>query len=86
MRIYLQHKFLQGKDLPEDEYKFILPLSTRIFIPFQKNSKSNETTVLMTASKEVQDYNELRDTLALMHASPEFKLSLMSHFCNYNQK
>jgi len=33
----------------------------------------------------VHDYNELRDTLALMHASPELKQSIVKYFCSFKE-
>lgn len=43
LKIYLQYKFMD--DISEDEYKYMLPLSNRIYVPFvnqpSKNSNSS---------------------------------------------
>jgi hypothetical protein len=33
----------------------------------------------------ISDYNELRDTVTLMHAKPELKKALVTYFCNFKE-
>lgn len=35
----------------------------------------------LTSKNYILDYNELRDTLDLMHSSEQLRTSLMEHFC-----
>lgn len=94
LTIYLKYKFMEDKDLPKEEYKYVLPLSSRVFIPaVQKNEIEPvpqqdllQSSRYQASENLIGDYNELRDTLALMHASPELKRSLVKHFCNFNEE
>lgn len=68
-----------------------MPLSTRIYIPFpahQEQQTIPQQEMLDTSRSEASDnlvanYNELRDTLNLMHADRELKTTLVKSFCKF---
>lgn len=37
----------------------------------------------LLSNNYISDYNELRDTLQLMHATTEIKVALIDNFCNH---
>lgn len=81
MKTYLMHKFQLKEDLSENEYKYVLPLGPRAPLPFNHPNKPNDlqnptnlnepdvTHRSLISKNYIADFNELRDTLSLMHSS-----------------